>query len=97
LSLDSLILQRPDALVAEVDDEVMMMHPESGEYFGLNPVAGYIWSLLVEPRKISEVCDAVQAEFEVDRDRCVRDTIAFVNQMVDDDLLLVSNSQSLAS
>jgi len=97
IGLDSIVQQRTDALVATVDDEVMMMHPDSGEYFGLNPVAGFIWNQLGEPKSVSEVCDAVQSEFDVENDRCVSDTLVFVEQMVNDELLLVSDSQSLAS
>lgn len=74
-----------------------MMHPDSGEYFGLNSVAGFIWSLLSEQKTVAKVCEAVQSEFDVNAERCVNDTIAFIEQMVDDGLLIVSDSQSLAS
>jgi hypothetical protein len=50
LSLESLISRHPEQLSAEVDGEVLMMHEKSGNYFGLNPVASFIWQALSEPR-----------------------------------------------
>ena len=75
-----------------MDDEVLMMHPDSGEYFGLNSVAGFIWNMLDEPVAVAKVCEAVQFEFDVEKERCLSDTLAFIEQMVDDGLLLVSDS-----
>jgi len=89
LSLDTRVRQHPDQIAAEADGEVLMMHLESGNYYGLNEVASFIWNQLGEPRTIAEVCAAIQAEFEVDEDRCQADTLAFIQAMLTDGLAQV--------
>ncbi|MCC7278936.1 MAG: PqqD family protein [Chromatiaceae bacterium] len=86
LTLDTLIRQHPDQIAAEADGEVLMMHIESGNYFGLNEVASFIWNQLDEPRSIAELCAAIQTEFEVDETRCQADAMDFLQGMIDDGL-----------
>jgi hypothetical protein len=87
VSLDTRVRQHPDQVAAEADGEVLMMHIESGNYFGLNEVGSFIWNQLEEPRSIAELCAAIQGEFDVDEERCRADAIAFVQGMIDDGLM----------
>jgi hypothetical protein len=86
LTLETTLRQHPDQIAAEADGEVLMMHVESGHYFGLNEVASFIWNQLDTPRTIAELCAATQAEFAVDADRCAADALAFLQGMVEDGL-----------
>ncbi len=94
LTLDTLIRQHPDQIAAEADGEVLMMHIESGNYFGLNEVASFIWNQLDEPRSIAELCAAIQTEFEVDEALCQADAMDFLQGMIDDGLAQVVETAS---
>jgi hypothetical protein len=94
LTLETTVRQHPDQIAAEADGEVLMMHLESGNYFGLNEVASFIWNRLDTPRTIAELCADVQAEFAVDEDRCAADALAFLQGMVEDGLAEVVASPS---
>ncbi len=94
LTLDTLIRQHPDQIAAEADGEVLMMHIESGNYFGLNEVASFIWNQLDEPRSIAELCAAIQTEFEIDETRCQADAMDFLQGMIDDGLAQVVETAS---
>lgn len=89
LTLDTLIRQHPDQIAAEADGEVLMMHIESGNYFGLNEVASFIWNRLEQPSTVAELCDAVLADFDVERERCQADALEFLQGMVEDGLAQV--------
>jgi hypothetical protein len=89
LTLDSLIRQHPEQIAAEADGEVLMMHIESGNYFGLNEVASYIWNQLEQPRRVAELCAAVLSEFAVDEARCQADVLIFLQGMPEDELVQV--------
>lgn len=93
LTLETLIRQHPEQIAAEADGEVLMMHIESGNYFGLNEVASFIWNQLEQPRRISEVCAAVLSEFDVDEARCQTDALAFLQGMIDDELVQVASAE----
>jgi len=89
LTLDTRIRQHPDQIATEVDGEVLMMHIESGNYFGLNEVASFLWNQLDTPRTVAALCVAVQTEFKVDEERCQADTLAFLEDMISDGLVEV--------
>jgi len=58
--------RKPDFLSVEMDGELVMMSIESGDYFGTSGAGPFIWELLEYPHNISELTDAVCAEFDVD-------------------------------
>lgn len=87
VSLQTRVRQHPDQVAAEADGEVLMMHIESGNYFGLNDVASFIWNQLNQPRTVADLCAEVQSEFDVDQERCEADAIALVAGMIEDGLL----------
>jgi hypothetical protein len=94
LTLDTLVRQHPDQIAAEADGEVLMMHIDSGNYYGLNEVASFIWNQLGEPRSVAELCAAVQAEFDVDEQRCMADALGFLQDMIQDGLAQVLAPES---
>lgn len=88
------VRQHPDQIAAEADGEVLMMNVESGHYYGLNAVASFIWQQLEKPLTIAELCAAIQAEFEIDEERCLADTLAFVNDMLEDGLARIDTPET---
>jgi len=89
LTLETHLRQHADQIAAEADGEVLMMHVESGDYFGLNEVASFIWHRLGTPCTVEELCHAVLAEFDVEPDRCETDALAYLQGMVEDGLVEV--------
>lgn len=81
---------RSNGIVAsEVDGEVVMMNIEQGSYFGLNGVASNIWRLLETPQTVSQVCEAVGAQYDVEKDRCRREVLAFLEELAVDGTIRV--------
>jgi hypothetical protein len=74
-------------LEARAGEEILMMSPEHGRYFGLNSVASHIWSLADQPRSIAELRDMVCDAFDVVPTQCEADVIAFAKKMIDRGLL----------
>ena len=89
LTLDSLVTQHPDQVAAEADGEVLMMHIDSGDYFSLNDVASFLWQELSQPRTVSALCAAVQAQYNVAGAVCESDVLDFCERMIRDGLMLV--------
>ena len=71
-----------------VGGEMVLLDLASGLYFGLDEVGGRIWELLNErPRTLSELCDAIEAEFDAPRDRIEADLLALATQLRDQELI----------
>lgn len=65
-------------MARQVGTETVLLDLASGTYFGLDPVGARIWELLGEDKTLAQVCDAMQAEFEVSRADIERDVIDLV-------------------
>ena len=73
LSPDTYLVVTPGHLSCELDADTVILHLDSGLYYGLNEVGTTLWKLLQQPRRIHDLCDAVVAEYDVDRTTCQRD------------------------
>ena len=87
IALNQPYCHHPDTVFVETDNEVLMLHFETGTYHGLNEVGSFIWKQLVQPRTIAEVSRAVEDAFEVDPARCLEETRQFIEAMIEDGLL----------
>ena len=70
-----------EVLHSKVDDEIVLMSMANDAYIGLDPIASRIWELLETPKDLNELCDLLMEEYEVDRKTCVRETLAFLEEM----------------
>lgn len=71
-----------DILSANVDDDLVMMSIQAGNYYNIGGVGTFIWELLAEPRSIDELVDGIMADYDVERERCAADVGAFVQELV---------------
>jgi hypothetical protein len=76
----------------ELDGERVLLHIETGEYYGLNPLGAHIFELAEEEEEeemtLADIVGAVQeAHADVDPDRVEADVLAFVEEMQSYDLL----------
>lgn len=84
-------VQRDSAHVSAMtgEREVAVMSVAAGAYYGLNEVATRIWQLAENPIAIASICAALQSEYEIDGERCEREVLACVRQMMDEGLIRV--------
>lgn len=85
----TLIGLNPDVIVGRVEDEVVMMNIERGNYYGLNSSASRIWQLLEQDTCIAAICEQLQQDYDVDAGVCEREVQRFIAQMIDEKLVVV--------
>lgn len=81
-----------DALSTTIDGETVILHLDVGKYYGLNEVGTFVWDLLQEPRSVDELCREVVDAYEVDRDRCRPDVEDLLVDLVEKDLVRLTNA-----
>jgi hypothetical protein len=81
--LDSVVVATSSQVSCELADEVMILNLNNGVYYGLDPVGARIWELLQEERPVAEIRDALLAEFEVTEERCERDLLRLLGELID--------------
>ncbi|MGJ5675502.1 MAG: lasso peptide biosynthesis PqqD family chaperone [Nostochopsis sp.] len=65
----------------DVDGEAVILNLKSGVYYGLNTVGASIWNLIQQPKTLSEIQDALLAEYEVEPEQCDREVLAILQQL----------------
>ena len=72
-------------------DEIALLDPGTGLYFGLSGVAVDIWPCLKEPMKVETIVEKILAEYDIDRATCEAHTLQFLRRLHDAKLLVISN------
>lgn len=73
------IIRCDDLLEADVNGEIVALHIEKGQCYGMNGVASRVWALLAEPTSPEQICAALAEEYDVDPATCRADVTALLD------------------
>lgn len=94
LDLNSVVQRDPDVMAAEAGQDIVMVNIANGLYYGVTDIAREVWVALENPTKISDLVDALLATHDVDRARCEAETLSFLEDLLNEDLLQVKDASS---
>ena len=80
LSSSTTICRSKDLLSAQVDDELVLMSIEKGNYYGLDSIATDIWNRLEHPIVVEDLCTHLADEYDADRETIEKDVLALLSQ-----------------
>jgi hypothetical protein len=75
-----------------VDGEAVIILPEQGVVKMLNAVGSRIWELADGTHPVRDIVEAIYEEYDVDRERAEAEVMAFVQEMVGAELLVVEGA-----
>ena len=78
----------PSVVFRELDGEAVLLHLDTGVYFGLDPVGTRVWTLLLEHGSPAEVCDRMLEEFEVSSEVLQPDVLHLLDELLDKGLVI---------
>lgn len=90
INMQSTIARANNLLATDLDDEMILMSIENGSYYGMEKTARRIWELIESPQTVSSLIDILSQEFSVAPDVCKSDTIAYLQDLCEEGLLVVS-------
>jgi Coenzyme PQQ synthesis protein D (PqqD) len=91
ISLASTVSRSEDHLSAEIDNELVLMDIDHGNYYGLDSIGADIWRRLDEPVVVSDLCTALLGEYDVDADTICRDVLALLERLATEDLIQIND------
>ncbi len=71
----------------QLDDQTVTVSPQSGKIRVFNGVGTFIWQKVVDGCTMTEIVHAITEQYDVDRDTAQKDVIAFINELVDRNIL----------
>lgn len=74
-------VRRGEVVFNSIDDELLMLDPDQGKYFGTGVVGKRIWELLENPMTVMEIVSQLIEEFDVTEEACRRDVEDFIGSL----------------
>ena len=85
--LDTIISKNERVPWRIIEGEAILVKVDSGEVIHLNEVAAEIWRIIDGKRKISEIVDHIQKDFDVDKEQAEKDTLEFIQSLLNINLV----------
>jgi len=93
LNTTNIMTINDDVVFTQIDEDIVMMDPESGEYHGLNMVGAELWNLLEsKPMNLNGMVSYLKETYELDEATATTDVHAFVETMLKQDFLVVTRN-----
>lgn len=89
ISPETFVARKGDIVAAPMDDEIVTMNMATDSYNVINPVGTDIWHLLEKPMSIAAICAALQEDYDIDDETCLKDTCAFLEHLIEETLIVV--------
>lgn len=84
---DDSVIKRKNIISRIVDDQMLLLCPESNRLFRLNKVGASIWELLDQHQKVDDLINSLGNLYQIDRDNAVSDVLSFLNILLDNKLI----------
>jgi hypothetical protein len=82
LSQQCVVTVTNDQVSCNLGAEAAILNTKHGIYYGLDPIGTEVWKLLQTPRKIADIQEVLLQEYEVEPDRCQRDLLALLEELL---------------
>ena len=80
VSFDSAIQVRPDILWREVEEEVVLLDPKHGHYYGIEGAGTRIWQLLQERTTLRKVLHCLLEEYDAGERQLRQDLVEICHE-----------------
>lgn len=77
----SLISSTPDHVASQLNGDTVILHLQSGQYFGLNEVGSYVWNLIQQPTSLAALRSSLLETYDVELDQCDRDLKSLLHDL----------------
>ena len=84
---DKIISRNEGIVFNKLDDELVMMSIENGEYYGLDNIGAQIWEIIQQPTNFSEIVLKLMRKYDVSEETCIADIQEFLSELLGKNLI----------
>ena len=77
----SIVSAAEHQVCCDLGGEAVILNLQNGVYYGLCEVGARIWSLIEKPCSFEQILRALLQEYDIDPERCERQTRALLNDL----------------
>lgn len=76
------IIPNPHIAYTAMDDDIILMGPEDGRFYGINPIGAVIWNFISTTTcNIQLICEHIMSHYDISEAQCQADVNHFLAQM----------------
>lgn len=83
----TVVAQNEGYIASNMDGEKVMMSIKNSKYYNLGEIGGAIWDAAVRPITVSDLVNRLLSEYEVTREQCEKQVIAFLEKLQKEGLI----------
>lgn len=87
IGTETIVSRNPDIIHTEMDDEIVMINLDRGEYYGLDNIGSEIWEMLEGEISVMHLCEVLGKKYRVGSEQCLKDILPFLKEMVENEVL----------
>jgi hypothetical protein len=80
-----------DLITSVIDDEVVILNIEKGEYYSFNKVGSEIWQFLETTSTFEQIIDYLISNYDIDKETCITETSEYLMKMINCEIILRSD------
>ena len=84
----TLLIRNPQQAYSEIDDEIVMLSIEKGEYYNLDKIGRDIWKYLSSTHSFEEIIEFLTETYDVTSAQCEQDVKPFVIELLEKGILI---------
>ena len=77
----------PEVTWSALDEECVLLHLSTGRYYTLNEVGRFLWESLDGQNSLSDVCQRLIREYDVDEGVAKQDILEVIQDLLEEGLL----------
>jgi hypothetical protein len=81
------VIASESAVGCDIQGEMVLLHLDSGIYFGLNAVGADIWNFIREERVVEEIERHLLGQYNVSPARCQSEVVSLLRQLSEKGLI----------
>lgn len=85
----SIIVQSPEILSSNVDDETVLLSIKNSKYYGMAETGTDIWEMISSPLSVEKIVENLQEEYDIDKQQCLTDVLAYLEELLEAKLIVI--------
>jgi hypothetical protein len=87
IGLETVVVRKTGQITADMDGEIVMMSLDTSRYYNLGKTGSAIWGMIEAPAPVERIVSALTEQYQVSRDQCEAEVIAFLEDLVREGLI----------
>jgi hypothetical protein len=87
ITASSLVFKEKSITSSALDDELVLLNVDTGDYYTLNKTGSFIWGLLEQTPEVSKLIDLTAQKFAIEHEKACNDILVLLNNLASEKLI----------